>query len=172
MKLLIKIFFALALGLGLLGAADFLMPDQAFKPYAKVNNKMQIEAGVNITKEIYLYANKLKLELVDAKGLSIENIQKPATTKHSGDNVYLKSPNFIITLKKDASVGGIKDVKLKISYQGCSEKGLCYEPSSKVFQLEIDTSKLSDRKFKKYRKKYRKKCKIRNRFHSRNYKIK
>ncbi|WP_457749565.1 protein-disulfide reductase DsbD [Sulfurimonas sp.] len=143
MKLLIRILFTLALSLSFLHAADFLMPDQAFKPYATVNNKTQIEAGVNIAKDIYLYANKLKLELVDAKGLSIQNIQKPATTKHSGDDVYLKSPNFIITLKKDASVSGVKDVKLKISYQGCSEQGLCYEPSSKVFQLEIDTSKLS-----------------------------
>jgi len=73
----------------------------------------------------------------------IQNIQKPATTKHSGDNVYLKSPNFIVTLKKDASVNGVQDVKLKISYQGCSEQGLCYEPSSKIFNLKIDTSKLS-----------------------------
>lgn len=143
MKLLMKICFTLALGLGLLGAADFLMPDQAFKPYAKVNDKMQIETGVKIAEHIYLYADKLKLELVDAKGLSIQNIQKPATTKHSGDNVYLKSPNFIVTLKKDASVNGVQDVKLKISYQGCSEQGLCYEPSSKIFNLKIDTSKLS-----------------------------
>ncbi|ADN09036.1 protein-disulfide reductase DsbD [Sulfurimonas autotrophica] len=143
MKFLLKIFFAFALGLGLLNAADFLMPDQAFKPYAKVNDEIQIEAGVTIAKDIYLYEDKLKIELVDAKGLSIENIQKPATTKHSGDNVYLKSPNFIVTLQKDASVSGLQDVKLKISYQGCSEQGLCYEPSSKIFNLKIDTSKFS-----------------------------
>ena len=143
MKLVIKIFFTLALGLGLLNAADFLMPDQAFKPYAKVNDKMQIEAGVEIAKDIYLYADKLKLELLDAEGLSIKDIQKPATTKHSGDDVYLKSPNFIITLNKEDSAAGIKDVKLKISYQGCSEQGLCYEPSSKVFTLKIDSAKIS-----------------------------
>jgi len=143
MKLFIKIFFSLALGFGLLGAADFLMPDQAFKPYAKVNDNMQIEAGVKIAKEIYLYDNKLKVELVDAQGLSIEDIQKPATTEHGGDRVYLKSPNFVITLKKDTSVSGKQDVKLKISYQGCSEQGLCYEPSTKDFTLTIDTDKLS-----------------------------
>jgi len=143
MKFLLKIFFALLLGLGLLNAADFLMPDQAFKPYAKVNEKMQIETGVKLAKDIYLYEDKLKIELVDAKGLSIENIQKPATTKHSGDNVYLKSPNFIVTLKKDASVSGLQDVKLKIFYQGCSTQGLCYEPGTKEFMLTIDTDKLS-----------------------------
>ena len=143
MKFLLKIFFALVLGSGLLNAAGFLMPDQAFKPYAKVNKKMQIEAGVKIAKDIYLYDDKLKIELVDAKGLSIENIKKPATSDHDGDKVYLKSPNFIVTLKKDASVSGLQDVKLKISYQGCSTQGLCYEPSSKVFHLKIDTSKFS-----------------------------
>ena len=141
MKLFIKIFFTLALGLDILNAASFLMPNQAFKPYAKVNNKMQIEAGVKIAKDIYLYDNKLKLKLLDAYGLSIKKIQKPATVKHSGDDVYFKSPNFIVTLKKDDAVSGVKNVKLKISYQGCSEQGLCYEPSSKVFNLKIDTSK-------------------------------
>ena len=143
MKIVTKIFFILVLGLGLLNAADFLMPDQAFKPYAKVNDKMQIEAGVKIAKDIYLYDNKLKVTLVDSNGLSIKNIQKPATTLHSGDKVYLKSPNFILTLKKDPSLNGIKDVKVKISYQGCSQQGLCYEPSDKIFNLKIDTSKLS-----------------------------
>jgi len=142
MKLLIKIFFVFALGLGLLNAADFLMPDQAFKPYAKVNDKMQIEAGVKIAKDIYLYDDKLKVELVDSQGLSVKDIQKPVATDHDGDKVYLKSPNFIVTLKKDASVSGVKDVKLKISYQGCSQQGLCYEPSTKEFMLTIDTDKL------------------------------
>ncbi len=143
MRLLAKIFFILTLVFSFVNAVDFLMPDQAFKPYAKVNDKMQIETGVKIAKDIYLYADKLKIELIDAKGLSIKNITKPATSEHQGDKVYIKSPNFIVTLKKDAPLQGIQDVKVKISYQGCSEQGLCYEPSTKEFMLQIDADKLS-----------------------------
>jgi len=130
------------LGLGILNAADFLMPDQAFKPYAKVNDKMQIEAGVKIAPSIYLYDAKLKVALVGAKGLSIKDIQKPKTTDHEGDKVYMQSPNFVLTLKNDGSVHGVQNVKVKVAYQGCSEKGLCYEPNEKEFTLTIDADKL------------------------------
>ncbi len=152
MKRVIQIVFTLVLGLAYLNAADFLMPDQAFKPYAKVNDNMQIQMGVKIAKDIYLYDKKLKIELVDGNGLSIANIQKPATVKHSGDDVYLQSPNFIVTLKNDASLSGIKAVKLKISYQGCSSQGLCYEPYNKIFTLKVDASKLSSNAPKKLKK--------------------
>ncbi len=144
MKFLIRLFFTLLMSLGVLNAVDFLMPDEAFKPYAKVNKNMQIETGVKIAPSIYLYENKLKIELVNADGLSIKEIKKPATVEHGGEKVYVKSPNFIVTLKKDdASLSGTQDVKVKISYQGCSEQGLCYEPSTKEFTLSIDTDKLS-----------------------------
>ena len=153
MKRVLQIVFTLLLGVSFLNAADFLMPDQAFKPYAKVNDTMQIQTGVKIAKDIYLYDKKLKIALVEGNGLSIAHIQKPATSKHSGDDVYLQSPNFIVTLKKDTPVSGVKNVKLKISYQGCSEKGLCYEPYNKVFTLKIDTEKLSSLGLKKLSKK-------------------
>ncbi|HIP03369.1 MAG TPA: protein-disulfide reductase DsbD [Campylobacterales bacterium] len=144
MKFFIKIFFILVLGFSFVHAVAFLMPDQAFKPYANVNDKMQIETGVKIAKSIYLYDEKLKVDLVDAQGLSIKSIKRPTPVKHQGEDVYLESPNFIVTLKKDDnSLHGVKDIKIKISYQGCSEQGLCYEPSTKEFLLKIDVDKLS-----------------------------
>ncbi len=45
MKTLTKIYIVMILGLSYLNAGDFLMPDQAFKPYAKINDKTEIEAG-------------------------------------------------------------------------------------------------------------------------------
>jgi len=143
MKLITKLFALLAFSLGLVNASGFLMPDQAFKPYAKVNENMQIEAGVKIAPSIYLYDKALKVTLVDAKGLSIGEIQKPKTVDHEGDKVYFDSPNFILTLQNDDAKSGIQDVKVKIEYQGCSEQGLCYEPSEKEFTLKIDMDKLS-----------------------------
>ena len=146
MNIFVKIFVLLTLTFGVVNAGKFLMPDEAFAPYAKVNDKMQIETGVKLGEKIYLYDDSLKVSLVDSKDFAIKDIQKPKTVEHEGDAVYMQSPNFIVTLENKSRVSGVKDVKVKIEYQGCSEQGLCYEPSSKVFTLKIDTAKLSGAK--------------------------
>ena len=141
MNSIFKILLAMLLSLPLF-AGDFLMPDQAFKPYAKINDKSQIEAGVDIAEDIYLYVDQFSVKLKDSDGISVVDIQKPTSQKHHDDDVYLKSPNYILTLKNDNDLDGVKDIKVEISYQGCSEQGLCYEPSSKEITLKLDTSKL------------------------------
>ncbi|WP_321778524.1 protein-disulfide reductase DsbD [Sulfurimonas sp.] len=126
------------------GASKFLMPDEAFKPEAKFNSKMQIEASVKIAKDIYLYADKLKVEVKDGDGVSILNIDKPKSVKHDEEMVYLKSPTVIVTLQKNSELSGMKTIEFILHYQGCSEQGLCYEPMSESYSLEVDTSKLQD----------------------------
>lgn len=144
------ILLILLLSTFLFGAQPkFLMPDEAFKPTAKLNDKMQIEATVGIADEIYLYESALKLEIVSKNGISIKDIVSPKTVKHEEDNIYKNSPKFIVNLKKEPSATGILNVELKLSYQGCSEQGLCYEPESKIFKFDIDSSKLSSGETKK-----------------------
>ena len=120
----------------------FLMPEDAFKPTAKINDKSQIVAEIWIAKDIYLYDHSIKLELVDGSGFSIKSIEKPQTKEHHGDQVYLSSPTFVIDLKQDDGVSGIKDIEFMLSYQGCSEAGLCYEPYTDKFKLSVDSSTL------------------------------
>ena len=121
----------------------FLMPEDAFKSSAKINDKMQIEASIVIAKDIYLYEDAIKLEIKDSKNVSIIDKILPISVDHDGDKVFLKSPTFLINLKKNADVSGIKDIEFAISYQGCSQQGLCYEPYTDTFKLQVDTSKLS-----------------------------
>ncbi|MDD5156906.1 protein-disulfide reductase DsbD [Sulfurimonas sp.] len=120
----------------------FLMPEEAFKPTAKLNDKMQIEAIVGIADEIYLYESALKLEITSKNGITIKDIVSPKTIKHGEDNIYKNSPKFIVNLKKEPSATGVLNVEFKLSYQGCSEQGLCYEPESKIFKFDVDSSKL------------------------------
>jgi len=127
----------------------FLMPDEAFKPNVKVNDNMQIEATVSIAKEIYLYESSIKLELKNSDTLVIKDIKKPKSVDHDGDKVYHISPTFLINLQKTSDLKGIKTVEFALSYQGCSEKGLCYEPYTKVYKLDIDTSKIDEGSKKK-----------------------
>ncbi len=145
-----KNIFYVFMGIWLFGAitlnADFLMPNQAFKPYAKVNDRQQIITGVKIAKSIYLYEKELKIELLEPKGLYIKSIEAPTAVEHEGEKVFLQTPEFVLTLGKDDSLSGIVDAKVKIVYQGCSEEGLCYEPSEKVLSVKIDVSKLGNAK--------------------------
>jgi len=120
----------------------FLMPDEAFKPSALVNEKAQIEVKIGIAKEIYLYDDSIKLELIDPSEFSIASIVKPKNVDYHGDKVYLTSPTFLINLNKISNLSDIKTIGLKVSYQGCSNRGLCYEPYTKKFTLNIDSSKL------------------------------
>lgn len=126
-----------------LGAVDFLMPDQAFKPHAILNQEMEIEASVEIAQDIYLYADKLTLEVTSENGVTIKDITSPQSVEHHDEQVYLKSPGFLVELQRDSEISGTKTVAFKLSYQGCSEAGLCYEPLSKEYTFEVDTLALS-----------------------------
>jgi thiol:disulfide interchange protein DsbD len=138
-----KLFLMILASAILFAAPKFLTPDLAFSPGAKLNSQMQIEANVKIAKDIYLYEEQIKLEIKDDAGISIAKIDKPKSVEHDGLMVYLESPSFVITLQKDSSVSGTKNVEFSLSYQGCSSLGLCYEPTTKVFNFELDTSKLT-----------------------------
>ena len=121
---------------------DFLMPEDAFKTTAKVNEKMQIEASIALGKDIYLYSDSIKLEIDKNSTIRVKNVSYPKRVDHHGDMVYLDSPTFIIDLKKEVDTKDIQNIKFSISYQGCSEQGLCYEPYTDTFKLEVDSSKL------------------------------
>ncbi|MDQ7061708.1 MAG: protein-disulfide reductase DsbD [Sulfurimonas sp.] len=138
-----SLFFSLLISSILFGASSFLMPDEAFKPFANVNDTMQVEAGIDLAEDIYLYAEKLKIELKNTSAISIKNIELPQSVDHDGENAYVISPHFLIHLQSDGSLSGMQKINLSISYQGCSEKGLCYEPLTSTYELEIDTSLLS-----------------------------
>ena len=120
----------------------FLMPDEAFKPHAKVNDKSQVIADVWIAEDIYLYSEQMKFEIISDSGISIKNIEKPEAKQHNEDLAYTSTPTFVVNLNKNDSTTGLKEIEFKISYQGCSEQGLCYEPSTDSFKLSIDTDKI------------------------------
>ncbi len=122
-------------------STKFLMPDEAFIPNAKLNNAMQIEANIKLSDDIYLYADKIQMQILDSTSLSIAHIQSPESINHHDELAYIVSPSFLVTLQnKDLS--GMQTIKFKLSYQGCSEQGLCYEPLHKIFTFDINTDKL------------------------------
>lgn len=134
--------FLLFLGTLFGAQPDFLMPEDAFKPGAKLNDSMQIEAQIELGKDIYVYEDSIKLKLKDSAYIGIKEIESPKSVEHHGDKVYLESPRFVVHLQRDSDISGVNSVEFELSYQGCSEQGLCYEPETKSFKFDIDASKL------------------------------
>jgi len=139
MKNLLLLFLSITIAYA---APSFLMPDEAFIPKASINDKMQIDAEIEIAKGIYLYDEKLRVELINNTLVRAKSIQKPDPIEYDGEKVHKKTPKFFIELEASSEAKKTEKVTLKLSYQGCSEQGLCYEPLSKEFSFDIDTSKL------------------------------
>ncbi len=137
-----KILLFLAMSTMLFASPKFLMPDEAFKPHATINSNMQIEATVELAKDMYLYEDKLRLVITSSNGISIKNIKGPKAVDHHGDMAFTESPSFIVDLKKEDGISGMVEIRFKLSYQGCSEQGLCYEPLFRDYSFSVDSSKL------------------------------
>jgi len=140
-----KLLFLLLWTVALFAAPPkFLMPDEAFVPHAKINDAMQIEAGITLAKDIYVYEDSVELLIKEPQGITIAKAEKPKAVEHHEEMVYLTSPAFVVTLAKDATLSDVQNVVFEMRYQGCSEQGLCYEPLEKTFTFAVDTAKLSD----------------------------
>ncbi len=121
--------------------AKFLMPDEAFMPKATYQNGT-VEAVIDLGEEIYLYSDKVTLELTEGNGVVIAKLTQDPGVDHHGEMAYIEPPHITAELAKEAGVSGTKSVTLLLSYQGCSEKGICYEPLSKSYTFEVDTDTL------------------------------
>ena len=137
-----KIFLLLFSSILLFGGSKFLMPDEAFKPSAKINDAMEIEVTIDLAKDMYLYEDRVDFVVNKGDGIVIKEMKRPESVEHHDEMVYLSSPTFLITLEKQDGVSGTKNVEFELSYQGCSEQGLCYEPLSEIYTFDIQSSKL------------------------------
>ena len=118
----------------------FLQPDEAFQLTIK-KNPQSIEAAFFIAKDYYLYRNKLKVEF---DHIPQKQILLP-TAEIKTDPHFGKTEIYHSTL--DASIPfdpTHPPKKISLTYQGCSQKGLCYAPISKEFKFDsIQTKTLN-----------------------------
>lgn len=117
----------------------FLQPDQAFGLKVSLRNADTLVATFRVTPEYYLYRDKVMFSTTDL-GIKISNVSLPkGEIKHDanlGDmEVFHQSFPAVITLKR--SNNAAREFTLDASYQGCSEKGLCYPPIKKHFNIEL-----------------------------------
>ena len=120
------------------GAETFLPPEVAFKLALKSIDANHIEASFLVQPKYYLYRERIKFEVVSPAEVKISQITLP-----NGD--IKDDPNFgkqevyhnDFKANIQLSAGTQSPVTINASYQGCSEKGLCYAPIKQTFTLNL-----------------------------------
>lgn len=111
----------------------FLPPDQAFGLHLSVRNRQSLQADFKVAPGHYLYRDRIKFQVTQPAGVDIVNVALPPGEPKQDPNfgqteVYHHDLSAMLTLA--GTVG--ESVTIAATYQGCSEKGLCYAPIHKT----------------------------------------
>ena len=116
----------------------FLPSDQAFVVEVHAVNQHTLIANFKVTPDYYLYRNKIIFK-VTSDNFHIASVDLPKGEFKEDPNfgtleVFHHSFQAQIILDK---VDSTKPLTLNVGYQGCSDKGLCYPPIDKTFNIEL-----------------------------------
>lgn len=140
MKHIVKVFSFLLLFYTTVYAAQapkILPPEEAFKVSA-LQDVNGVKVSIELGEGIYLYDDKLKLDIIKPLLLNLDAlVSRPKaefyhdfmTQRHSLDLVI---PQSLLEQKVQSG-----EFTLKLSYQGCSELGLCYQPMEAQWTFDV-----------------------------------
>jgi thiol:disulfide interchange protein DsbD len=119
---------------------DFLPPDQAFRFGAGLSQPDSIPLTWVIADGYYLYKNKISIESTTPNVQIGKPVLPQGKSKHDeyfGDTeVYYEVLEATLPVARAAS-SATQSVQLKVTYQGCAEGGLCYNPITKEAVVEL-----------------------------------
>ncbi len=118
-------------------APDILPVDEAFQLQPVERNAQGLKLGWLVSPGYYLYRERIRVETAEPDAIKIPAPKLPAGEKHHdehfGDVHIYRGGRF------DAEIPGAQSLrqvrKLKISYQGCSESGVCYPPQTRIVDV-------------------------------------
>ncbi len=127
-----------------LWGVGFLQPDEAFKPRIGVIDDRTVGVDIELGEQIYLYAAQVKVEDADPDdGIVFESVRMAEPVDHDGEKVFESSPAIQISVARNQALEGERTLNVKLSFQGCSAAGLCYEPQSVTLSTTLDASALA-----------------------------
>jgi thioredoxin:protein disulfide reductase len=113
---------------------EFLSPDEAFKLDINATDAQNLTASFKVVPGYYLYKNRIQFK--DASGKILEATLPTAEIKEDKNfgkqEVYHHDFDAKIVVNNATS-----NLKISARYQGCSEKGLCYAPQNKTFNITL-----------------------------------
>ncbi len=115
----------------------FLDPQDAFKAVAKVENDT-LKTAIILSDKIHAYIKDLHYLITQPKKVEL-TIQKPDPVTIEGDPnpVFYGTQTIDVPLKqlRDKGINGA--FTLEIHMAGCSDAGICYNPQTRTFKLEM-----------------------------------
>ena len=139
MKKILLLIFSIVFAFGV--ERTFLEPSEAFKhSFEKKDNSLIIK--LNLGKDIYLYADKLKVLINSPEKIDItEEINLPKSVPYDEFIVYFDNLNLEVPYSLLQSKIKSDTYEIKFNFQGCSKAGLCYAPMSKSIKIDLNAKK-------------------------------
>ena len=127
---------------------QFLTPDEAFKLKLTRLDAENIQANFTIAPGHYLYRERVRFIVEHTAELKASDAQIVAITLPGGeikqDANFGKQEVYHHDFKANIKItNGVSTVVIVASYQGCSEKGLCYAPIKKTISVALSEAKPS-----------------------------
>ena len=127
---------------------EFLPVEEAFKLAIKPSENGQLKAEFSPAPTYYLYRDRITFAVKSPADASLGTVNLPAGEKKNDQYfgvVEVYHAPFTASVEVNRGNAG-QPVELEATYQGCSEKGLCYPPVRKTFVLSAgDAGALSIR---------------------------
>ena len=117
-------------------AQDFLPVEKAFQAEAAVIDAQQAQVHFRVTPGHYLYRERIQVTVPTGKAGTIVSVDLPAG-EEKNDPSFGKQQVFHHDTLATVQLGMPAPTQLQVRYQGCSEKGLCYPPQTKLLALEL-----------------------------------
>ncbi len=118
---------------------EFLPPDVAFKLDVSPKDASNLTANFDIEPSYYLYKQRIKFVIKEAATGKIEAIELPAGEIKDDPN-FGKQEVYHHDFAANIKLSNANNPIIQATYQGCSEKGLCYAPQTKIFNLSLNNS--------------------------------
>lgn len=117
---------------------DFLPPDEAFRFGPGMEQPDSVALTWIIAEDYYLYRDRIQVT-TDTPGVTLGKLQlpkgKPKHDEYFGDTeVYYEVLEASLPIARPAGAGKLD---LNVTYQGCAEGGLCYNPITKKASLDL-----------------------------------
>jgi thioredoxin:protein disulfide reductase len=115
---------------------DFLSPDVAFQLSLKPSDAQHVSAQFLVEPGYYLYRNRIKFVIKDAASGTISAVDLPKGDMKNDPNFGTQEV-YHQDFRANITVANATNPIIQATYQGCSEKGLCYAPQTKTFPIQF-----------------------------------
>jgi thiol:disulfide interchange protein DsbD len=119
---------------------DFLPPEEAFKASLRLTDAQTLEARLIIAPGHYLYRDKTVISIESPAGAKLGALRFPPAEEKddpSFGRMFIYHHDFTATAQLTGVPAGGNELKGVVTYQGCSEKGICYPPIDQPFTVAL-----------------------------------